>query len=252
MTDVMDVPRIYNIRASAHRIINPFTPQDLATLGQVIGVGPGTSFLDLGCGSGEMLCTWARDHQIIGTGVDLSSVFIGAARARAMELGVQDRVQFVHADAAGYVSEQPVDVAACVGASWIAGGVSGIVELLSRSVRRDGLLLVGEPYWRQDPPDEQTIMECEATSKDDFRSLPDLLTDFSDLGYDVVQMVLAEQKGWDQYQAAQWLTMRRWLDANPTDELADEVRQALATEPAIYARSTREYVGWGVFALIAR
>jgi len=46
--------------------------------------------------------------------------------------------------------------------------------------------------------------------------------------------------------------MRRWPDANPADELAEEVRQALATEPAIYARSTREYVGWGVFALIAR
>lgn len=48
---------------------------------------------------------------------------------------------------------------------------------------------------------------------------------------------------------AQWLNMRRWLDGNPDDELAPE---ALATEPARYASTTREYLGWGVFALMGR
>jgi hypothetical protein len=46
--------------------------------------------------------------------------------------------------------------------------------------------------------------------------------------------------------------MRRWLDANPGDELAEEVRTSLTSEPGRYASYTREYLGWGVFALIAR
>jgi cyclopropane fatty-acyl-phospholipid synthase-like methyltransferase len=29
--------------------------------------------LDLACGSGELLCTWARDHGVSGTGVDIST-----------------------------------------------------------------------------------------------------------------------------------------------------------------------------------
>jgi hypothetical protein len=36
--------------------------------------------------------------------VDISTVFIGSARARAAELGVADRVTFVHCDASGYVA----------------------------------------------------------------------------------------------------------------------------------------------------
>ena len=65
-------------------------------------------------------------------------------------------------------------------------------------------------------------------------------------------MVLADQDGWDRYEAAKWLTMRRWLEANPGDELAEEVRAQLTSEPVRYAAYTREYLGWGVFALMPR
>ncbi len=73
-----------------------------------------------------------------------------------------------------------------------------------------------------------------------------------------MEMVLADQDSWDRYQAAQWLTMHRWLDRNADDELAGQVRTELATGPARYARYTRytrytrEYAGWGVFALMNR
>lgn len=46
--------------------------------------------------------------------------------------------------------------------------------------------------------------------------------------------------------------MRRWLQANPHDELATEVRTQLTTEPLRHVTYTREYLGWGVFALMAR
>ena len=55
-----DLPRSFVIRESSHRIHNPFTSEKLATLGRVLYLPPGTSMLDLACGSGEMLCTWAR------------------------------------------------------------------------------------------------------------------------------------------------------------------------------------------------
>jgi len=46
--------------------------------------------------------------------------------------------------------------------------------------------------------------------------------------------------------------MRRWLAANPDDELANEVRAQLTSEPGRYAAYTREFLGWGVFALMPR
>jgi len=208
--------------------------------------------LDLACGSGEMLCTWARDHRLTGTGVDISTAFIGAARARAIELDVADRVTFIHGDAAGYVAERPVRVASCIGATWIGNGVAGTVELLRRSLSPGGIMLVGEPYWRREPPDQATLEGCYGIGEEDWLPLPELIESLGLLGCDVVEMVLADQGSWDRYAAASWFNVRRWLDANPHDELADEMRAELASGPARYARYRREYLGWGVFALMNR
>jgi hypothetical protein len=67
-----------------------------------------------------------------------------------------------------------------------------------------------------------------------------------------VEMVLADQDSWDRYEAAKWLTMRRWLEDNPDDEFAKDVRAKLISEPERYAAYTREYLGWGAFALMTR
>ena len=248
----MDIPRIFPIRESSHRIHNPFTSAKLAVLGEALSLAPNTVVLDLASGSGEMLCSWARDHGISGTGVDLSTVFTRQARTRAIELGVSDRVSFIHGDAAGYVADGPVDVVACVGATWIGGGVAGTVDLLRRSLRVGGTMLIGEPYWRQEPPDQDTVEGCDATDKADFRTLPELIEQFGALGCDVVEMVLADQDSWDRYQAAQWMNLRRWLGHHADDELADEIRAELSTGPSRYVRYTREYLGWGVFVLMNR
>ena len=248
----MDIPRIFNITESAHRIHNPITPDKLATLGAALRLEPGTRVLDLGSGSGEMLCTWARDHGIVGTGIDMSPLFTEQAQRRAEELGVAGQVKFIHGDAAGYVSGEKVGVAACVGATWIGGGVAGTIELLARSLRTGGIILIGEPFWRQLPPTEDVAKGCLAHSISDFLVLPDLIASFGRLGCDVVEMVLADQDGWDRYEAAKWLTMRRWLEANPQDEFAKQVRAELDSEPVRYATYTREYLGWGVFALMPR
>jgi SAM-dependent methyltransferase len=248
----MDLPRVHTIRERHHRIHNPITADKLATLGRAIGLRPATSVLDLACGSGEMLCTWSRDHGITGTGVDISTLFLASARDRAAELGVAGRVSFVHADAAGYVAPDPVDVAACIGATWIGRGVAGTLALLESSLRPGGMLLVGEPFWRADPPDRATVEGCHASARDDYADLPGLVGSFGRLGWDLVEMVLADEDGWDRYVAAQWLSIRRWLDEHPDDPMAAEMRAELDTAPLDHVRYLRPYLGWGVFALVRR
>ena len=106
--------------------------------------------------------------------MDLSAVFLDSARARAAELGVAGRVTFVHGDASGYVAATPAGIAACLGATWIGGGVAGTVRLLRRSLAPGGMMLIGEPYWRREPPDQATVEACDATGRDDWRPLPEL------------------------------------------------------------------------------
>jgi hypothetical protein len=61
----VELPRPFTIREASHRIHNPLTSEKIATLGQAVSPAAGTVMLDLACGSGEMLCTWARDHFVL-------------------------------------------------------------------------------------------------------------------------------------------------------------------------------------------
>lgn len=248
----MDIPRQFVIRESSHRIHDPFSPEKLAALGQALRMAPGARVLDLGCGSGEMLATWARDHGIGGVGVDLSPDFLAGAEARAAELGVTDRVTFVHADAATYAAEEVFDVGCCLGTTWIGDGPLGTVDLLERALRPGGLVLIGEPFWLRTPPSEEVVRGAGATRVDEFLLLPELVAAFQGHGWDLVEMVLCDPDDWDRYTAPQWLNLRRWLDANPDDELYDELRAELDTAPVDHVRYTREYLGWGVFVLLKR
>jgi hypothetical protein len=91
-----------------------------------------------------------------------------------------------------------------------------------------------------------------ACGKDELVPLPQLVETFGDLGWDLVEMVLADQDSWDRYVAAQWLNIRRWIDANPDDELMGEMRAELDAAPLRHVRYQREYVGRGGFALARR
>ena len=75
-------------------------------------------------------------------------------------------------------------------------------------------MLIGEPYWRRDPPDQATVEGCAGIGSQGWLPLPELIESFGLLGCDVVEMVLADQDSWDRYVAAQWLSIRRWLEAN--------------------------------------
>src|SRR4051794_30358295 len=138
---------LHELAEARHRILNAFSDEKLLLLGRICGVSAESRVLDLACGKGELLCRWAQAFGSHGVGVDLSETFVAAAGARAAGLEVWGRVAVVQGDAGVYEAEPGAfDVACCIGATWIGGGVGGTIELLRRAARPDGFLLVGEPF----------------------------------------------------------------------------------------------------------
>lgn len=119
-------------------------PDKFAALGAALRLQPGRGCSTSAAARVKCCAPWGRDH------------------------GVVDRVRFVHDDAAGHVAEDKVDVAACIGATRIAGGFAGTAELLARSLRPWGIILIGEPCWRQSPPTDEVAQGCQAHSIADF------------------------------------------------------------------------------------
>ncbi len=169
-------------------------------------------------------------------------MFLGAAVERASQLGVSARLTFVQGDAGTYEADPGAfDIAACIGATWIGGGLAGTADLLRPAVRAGGLVLIGEPYWIDPPPDD--ALTAFGFARDDYRSLAGTLDRLEAADLELVEMVLADGDSWDRYEASQWRTIADWLNANPGDPDHDAMRELLDTNRRTYLRWGRRYLG---------
>lgn len=238
--------RFHEIAERNHRILNPFTREKLMLLGEICQFGEETNQLDLACGKGEMLCRWSQKWGIRGTGIDISPVFLSAARARAGELGVVDRLTFIEGDAAHYEPQEGAyDVVSCIGATWIGDGLVGTINKMQPAMKADGLMLVGEPYWIKPPT--AAILEGIGFAEGEYAPLVGILERIESTGMELVEMVLANQDSWDRYVAAHWFTVDQWLRANPYDPDAEALRAWIAADKRRYLDYERAYLGWGIF-----
>jgi SAM-dependent methyltransferase len=243
--------RFHEIAEANHRIQNPFTDEQLTLLGEICRLEEGMRQLDLACGKGEMLSQWAQQYGILGVGVDISEVFIEAAKARAYQLEVLDQLNFIVDDAGTYPQDyHQFDVVSCIGATWIGGGLVGTLKLMKSALKpNDGLVLVGEPYWHEPPPAEAAAALNAAP--DDFATLPGTLERIESTGLTLVEMVLATQEGWDRYESQQWWAVDRYLFENPDDPSAEALQAWIDHARRSYLTYGRRYMGWGVFVLRA-
>jgi hypothetical protein len=242
---VVDVHRYHEISEVTHSILNPMSHEQLLLIGDICGLHAGQRHLDLASGKGEMLCQYALRYGTTGVGVDVHARYVASATERAREIGTDHAVQFVHDDASTYAAApDSVDVVSCIGATWIGGGLPGTLRLMHSPVRRDGWLLVGELFWIDEPPPG-----AKEALGDECLDLAGTLGCFHDARLDLVEMVLADHDTWDRYSASQWLNVSRWLDAQPDDPDAADVRRTRDVARRDYLTFERRYLGWGVFIL---
>jgi hypothetical protein len=244
---MVNVQRYHQISEANHRILNPLDAEHLVLIGEICDLRVGQRQLDLASGKGEMLCQYARRHGITGVGIDIFPPYVAMADARANELGVEHVVRFTEGDAAAYEPDSgSFDVVSCIGATWIGNGLAGTLELMRGHLDGRGWLLVGEPYWIDDP---RPVARQALGTGDDFGDLAETLTCFEHAGLDLVEMVLANHDTWDRYSARQWLNVATWLDEHHDDPDAEDVRTTRDGSRRSYLTYGRRYLGWGVFIL---
>ncbi len=56
--------RFHEIAEVNHRILNPFTTEKLAIVGEIARLDSSQTFLDFCCGKAAMLCQWAKGYGI--------------------------------------------------------------------------------------------------------------------------------------------------------------------------------------------
>lgn len=87
------------------------TTEEVDFLLEILDIPPGSSILDIGCGTGRHSIELAKRGYKM-TGVDLSSGMLAQAKEKAKEAGLE--VNWIKANAVDFVSPEPLDAAICL------------------------------------------------------------------------------------------------------------------------------------------
>jgi cyclopropane fatty-acyl-phospholipid synthase-like methyltransferase len=245
----MDIWLYYDVTHADHTYCNPINSEKVDKLGRVLELTPGTRVLDIACGHAEMLVRWCERYGIQGVGVDLSPYATKRAERRRRERVPGGDVRIVMQDGKEFEAAEPFDVALCVGASWIWDGYVGTLAALKEYVKPGGLIVSGEPYWIQDPPDE--YLEAEGITREQFFTLEGCRTRALEQGLEVVWMVGSSLDDWDRYEMDQPRALDRFAHENPEHPDLGEIRARRARADEIYLRWGRSHMGFAIWVFRA-
>jgi SAM-dependent methyltransferase len=225
-------------------------PMSMAITKEVIDLlrlPDGGRVLDVACGKAEFLCLVAERYEITGTGLDLSPITFQEARRNVAARQLTDRINLLNMDAGQYALDRrnSLDMASCIGASWVYGGHKGTLEALSKMVRTGGLVLAGEPFWKIPPePEYLKLTEQEAES---YGSHSSNVKAGVDLGLTFLYSIVSSTDDWDRYEGLQWQAAERYVAAHPDDPDAAVLLDTMRKNRDAYLRWGRDCLGWGMY-----
>jgi len=242
----MDRWNFYDI---VHRDLLIWNPLSVAKLDELVGLldlPSEAAVLDIACGNGEVLVRLAERYLISGDGVDLSPSCVRAARARAQERVPRAALLFHEQDGRAFAAQAGAyDLAICLGGSWVFDGYRGTLQALQRLVRSGGLVLVGEPHWRQQPGlDYLRTSNFTATS---FATHAGNVAIGLELGLVLLYSVVSTEDDWDRYEGLQWRAAERYAALHPDNAEAAEVVHRERALRDLYLRWGRDTLGWAVY-----
>ena len=243
----MDLWKYYAITHKRHQLCNPLSTEKFERLCQLLRLKRGERVLDIACGKGEFLVRLAEIYSIAGVGVDISPHYIRDCVEKRRKRVPDSDIEFVEMDGADYKPEIPssFDAALCIGASWIYGGHRGTIQALKGMVKKEGLIVVGEPFWLLEPSKE--YLEVEGVKKDDFSTHRDNVRVGEDEGLTCLYTLMSNYDDWDHYETLQWWAVNEYVRAHPDDPDIRELVERKTREKDIYLQGGRKTMGWAIY-----
>ncbi len=162
----MDLWKFYDITHREHVVCNPTSSDKLARLVDLLRLPAGARVVDIACGKGEFLIRLAEAYGVRGIGIDISPFCIAEAKRQLQMRAQGAEVVFTQMNGSDFKPEQPriLTLASCIGASWVFGGHAETLGALSEMIAPGGWVIVGEPYWLQQPSAEYLAASAAKTS----------------------------------------------------------------------------------------
>ncbi|AOY57237.1 SAM-dependent methyltransferase [Desulfococcus multivorans] len=243
----MDMWKFYDITHREHVVCNPVSEEKLARLVALLRLPTGAQVVDIACGKGEFLIRLAEAYGARGAGIDISPFFIAEAERRIEIRASGAGITFTQMNGADFKPDEPegLDLASCIGASWVFGGHANTLEALIRMVKPGGWVIVGEPYWRREPSGD--YLEASGIAEADFGSHFSNAEAGERRGLDLVHAIVSNTDDWDRYEGLQWYATADYARTHPDDPDLATVVERVEKDKATYLRWGRDTLGWAIY-----
>jgi cyclopropane fatty-acyl-phospholipid synthase-like methyltransferase len=135
------------------------------------------------------------------------------------------------------------DLACCVGACHIFGGIRPTLEHLALWVRPGGKVLVGETYWKQEPALE--YQDALATKREELQNHAGNVAAGIAVGLMPIYASVCTEDEWDRFE---WLNLHeRYRRCQPNDSGLPALIAELDAWRDIYLRWGRDTLGFGLY-----
>lgn len=227
---------------------NPVTPEHIDTWVDGLGLSAGSRILDVGCGRAEFLLRTVERSGCQGTGVDHLIPVVDAARTEAARRGLGDRI-VLHGESFDRerFDDDSFDLIACIGATHAVSDFEQALRVLAPLARPGGHLLVGEGYWRQDPPPE--YLAFLGAEPDELLTHEGNLAIARSLDLEVVRSHRATDAEWSRYEDTYHDNVQRYVAENPQDPESGAMKLRIDNWREAYLRWGRDTLGFGLYLL---
>jgi SAM-dependent methyltransferase len=243
----MDTWKFYDITHREHVICNPTSEEKLRRLVELLRLPTEAQVVDIACGKGEFLIHLAEAYRVRGAGIDISPFHVADARSRLARRAPAAGITFTQMNGADFRPDAPhsLDLASCIGASWVFGGHAATLEALISMVKPGGWVIVGEPYWLQEPSED--YLEASGVAREDFGSHSSNAETGERRGLDLVYTIVSSQEDWDRYEGLQWYATDEYARNHPDDSDLAELVERVGRARAAYLRWGRDTLGWAIY-----
>ena len=248
----MDQWRLFDITHREHILCNPMNLEKLEQLVDLLRLKPRARVLEIATGKGEFIIRLAERYSIEGVGIDLSPYCVADAKRKQQKRVADAHLRFLEMDGADYEPEKPqsFDLVACIGASWIYGGHQGTLKALNEMAARESWIVVGEPYWRQEPKDD--YLEAIGEERSTYGTHCENVEAGGEYGLELAYTLVSSLDDWDRYEGLKWYAAEEWASENPQDPGVEEVLKRVRKNKAAYVRWGRETMGWAIYVFRKR
>lgn len=243
----MDMLKFYDITHRGHVVCNPMSEDKLAHLVELLQLPIDAYVADIACGKGEFLIRLAEAYGVRGVGIDISPFYVAEAERRLKARSPSAGIAFRKMNGKDFSPDEPhsLDLASCIGASWIFEGHTGTLEALISMVKPGGWVIVGEPFWLQEPPGD--YLKASGCSREDFGSHFSNAEAGERLGMELVHTIVSSKDDWDRYEGLQWFATAEYASAHPEDPDLAKLIERVRKERVAYLRWGRDTLGWAIY-----